>query len=351
MFEQKRYELAMLEVKAVLAVDPKHQGARLLEGEILYDTARLEEAGDVLSKLIDEFPANDKVRRRLAYTRKGQGRYKEAAKLFASLPFSPDEILPMAECRFADGEYRKAANLTCKLLASDPWRQSAYLLLAKIEAKRDKRATWSKTWGDSYRAIEKIRQADAQGLALESQGRMPEATLQFGRNLYRNGRWFDAMLRIEKALQMNPNLAPAHLTLGRIMMDTGRSRRAVAAIGKALSIQPGKQNWQQRLREAQTMAKADNGKPKTSLEIAQQHAADGEHDQARACALFAAQRNPQNVAARRLVGEYFNRPGDAFIRLWAWRVAGKSGANPAEFQENIRRESEALAVDLGAQEP
>jgi len=351
LLERQQYELAMLEIRAALAIDPRHQRARSLKARILLDTARLEEAEEVLAGLRDDYPGKHEFRSELAHVLKAQGRHRDALTMFASLPFSRTEILPTAECMLVLGQFRAAASLTAKLLASNPWQQNAYLLLAKIEAQRGERKTWAKIWGNSYRRMQQARETNTLGIDLESQGRAAEAALQFGRSLYRSGRLFEATLRINKALELDPNLAPAYLTLGRIMMDTGRSKNAVAAIGRALSLQPGKQNWQKRLAEARAMASADKDQKKTVFELAQQHAADGQHDKARVCALFAAQRSPGNVEARRLVGEYFNRPEDAFVRLWAWRAAGDPASRPAQFRDSIRKELQLLAVDFGPDQP
>ena len=89
---------------------------------------------------------------------------------------------------------------------------------------------------------------------------------------------------------------------------------------------------------------ASGGKLHTPLDAARRFVALGEHDQARAAALFAAQSRPKDLSALRLVAQLFNRPQDAFVRLWAWQRAVALAPEDAALRSSRQAELTKLGM-------
>lgn len=141
-------------------------------------------------------------------------------------------------------------------------------------------------------------------------------------------------------------MARAYLTIGRILTDLGRSEEAVKAIETALSLKPDMPKWKERLRQAGEQLTRPQDKPLSILEMAALYNAQSKPDLARAAVLFEANRDPKNVPALRLVVKHFDRPEDAFIRVWAWRNAVLADPKQPGFVEALKGEASALAIDL-----
>jgi type IV pilus assembly protein PilF len=61
-------------------------------------------------------------------------------------------------------------------------------------------------------------------------------------NYYRDGRLAIALEEAQRALQADPNYAPAHALLGVIYMELGDPREAEASFGRALRLEPENSN-------------------------------------------------------------------------------------------------------------
>lgn len=343
--KMRQYTAALEFLNKALAADPENFEARFLMSESFYNTARVEEAAKIMSKLYEEFPGIEKVRTGLAYMRKDQALYDQAIKLFESIPMSPALYLPIAECLTGVGRHDEAANMLGELLADNPWDTKAYHQFSRLESKR-KREDSAKLWGDFYRGNEKLREAERLALRAEHEGNMPGAMLSRGRNFYRSGRLFPGLKMLEAAVKAEPKMAPALLTIGRILTDLGQSADAVAVIEKALSIKGDMPNWKKRLEEAKAQLELFKGKTRSILEMADQYASQTKPDLARAVVLFEADRTQKDVATMRLVLKYFNKPEDAFIRVWAWRNIVLTDPKNASFTAALKAETTQLAVEL-----
>ena len=343
--DMRQYIAALEFLNKALDADPENRTARFLKAELLYNTARVEEAAKVMSKLYEEFPEDEAVRMGLAYMRKDQGLHEQALELFKSIPMTPALYHPVAECLTGVGKHDDAANMIGELLAADPWDPKAYLLFSRLESKR-KRDEPAKLWGDFYRDNEKFREAERTALRAEHQGNAPEAALTRGRNLYRSGRLFSSMNMLEKVVQAQPEMARAYLTLGRILTDLGRSEDAIKYLEAALKLKPDMPNWQSRLAKAKEQLTQLADKPRSILDMAALYETQSKPDLVRAVVLFEANRDPKNAQTLRLVVKYFDRPKDAFIRLWAWRLAILADPEQAGFVSAFQGEAAGLGVDL-----
>lgn len=343
--EMRQYIAALEFLNKALDADPENRVARFLKAELLYNTARVEEAAKIMSKLYEQFPDDEGVRTGLAYMRKDQAFYDQALELFKSIPMTPSLYQPMAECLTGVGQHDDSANMLGELLARDPWDPKAYLLFSRVESKR-KRDDSAKSWGEFYRKNEIIRDAERQALRSENQGNGPEALLIRGRSLYRTGRLFPGLDLLNTAVQANPKMARAHLTIGRILTDLGQSEEAVKAIETALALKPDMAKWKARLSKAKEQLNLLRDKPRSILDMAALYDTQSKPDLVRAAVLFEANRDPKNLSALRLVVKYFDRPEDAFIRVWAWRHAVVADPKQAGFVSALKGEASNLGVDL-----
>jgi tetratricopeptide (TPR) repeat protein len=340
---RRQYAPALEAFDEVLAIDPSHFDARRLKAEIFYNTARLAEAEKLLVVLREEAATNLDVLWGLAMVYKDRMRFAEALTLFESLPLKDRPPVPMAETLTGVGRHDAAANWLGQHLAADPFDSKSYYLLSKIEFRRG-RESQGQFWGDFYRGDDKNRADDGTARGMEFHGKPLEGMLFRARSLCQRGRWFDGMQEATRVLRSNQNVPLAYFLIGQVMAFTGNSTDAVKALTSALAIDAGNPTATKLLADEKKKLAASGGKSHTPLDAAKRFVALGEHDQARAAALFAAQSRPEDLSALRLVAEFFNRPQDAFVRLWAWQRAVALAPEDAALRSSRQAELTKLGM-------
>ncbi len=340
---RRQYAPALEAFDEVLAIDPSHVDARRLKAEIFYNTARLAEAEKLLVGLREEAVANLDVLWGLAMIYKDRMRFAEALTLFESLPLKERPLVPMAQTLTGVGRHDDAANWLGQHLAANPFDSKSYYLLSKIEFRRG-RESQGQFWGDFYRGDDKNRADDGAARGMEFHGKPLEGMLFRARSLCQRGRWFDGMQEATRALRSNQNVPLAYFLIGQVMAFTGNSTDAVKALTSALAIDAGNPTATKLLADEKKKLAASGGKLHTPLDAARRFVALGEHDQARAAALFAAQSRPKDLSALRLVAQLFNRPQDAFVRLWAWQRAVALAPEDAALRSSRQAELTKLGM-------
>ena len=363
-------------VRAALVADPTHKDARLLDAHLLSRLARADEAAVVLASLAEDYRDDAEIMRRLAGVRCDQGRYAEAVTLYEALPDDqrapqPAGLLRYAEALLHAARYTDAADVVAGLLVADPWHDDAYLLLAQVQA-RAGQSEWADVWLARYQAGATLRKTEQQILRLEFDGKPAPALRLRGEVALQRGRLYEAMSRFNAAIQIDLGYGPAYLALGRLSARLERPGDAVkklsqlpphatlfatlgdihaaaeqyddaiAAYEKARAERPDDPRWAEAIRamrdQAATGPPSDplaTGRRRLRRQMAGKSVSDttdgltrlarlyAQHDQmdtARRLVLFVARIGRRDPAATQRIALYFNRPEDAFVRLWAHHV-------------------------------
>lgn len=318
--ESRHYEPALAAFDEVLAIDPGHVDARGLKAEILLNTARLDEAAEILVGLREELGSHAGATWLLAMVRKDQGRFAEALELFDALPEARRPKTAMAEALSGSGRYDDAADQVAASLVDDPWNSADYYALSTIESRRG-RDHEARVWGDHYRSQEAERVAERKARGFEYAGQAMAAKLARAEGQFERGLWSEAVKNLQEVLQADPRAASAYSILGRIQSDLGQSAAAVGALEQAVALQPGNGILRQLLAQEKALAQNSVTAKRAPLEMARYHATVGELEKARTVAIYAVRQNPRDLATLRFVETVFDRERDAFVRLWAWRQA------------------------------
>ena len=365
------------QVRAALVADPTHKDARLLDAHLLSRLARADEAAVVLASLAGDYPDDAEITRRLAGVRYDQGRYAEAVTLYESLPdeqwaTQPAGRIPYAEALLHAGRDSDAADMVAGLLVADPWHDDAYLLLAQVQA-RTGQQEWADVWLARYQAGATLRKAEQRILRLEFDGKSAPALRLRGEVALQRGRLYEAMAHFNAAIQVDRGYGPAYLALGRlsarlerpgdavkilsqlpphatlfatlgdIHADAEQYDDAIAAYEKARAELPDDPRWAEAIRAVRDQAATGPpgdplatgrrrlrrqmvGKPVSATtddltRLARLYAQHDQMDTARRIVLFVARLRRRDPAATQRIALYFNRPEDAFVRLWAHHAA------------------------------
>ncbi|MBI5852615.1 MAG: tetratricopeptide repeat protein [Planctomycetes bacterium] len=340
--ETRHYEPALAAFDAVLAIDPGHVDARGLKAEILLNTARLDEAAEILVDLREELGSHTGVTWLLAMVRKDQGRFAEALELFDALPEARRPRAAVAEALSGLGRHDDAADQVAASLVDDPWNSADYYVLSTIETRRG-REREARLWGEHHRGQEAERVAERKARGFEYAGQAVAAKLARAEAQSLRGSWSEAVKNLQEILQADPRAASAYSTLGRIQSDLGQAAAAVGALEQAVALQPADGILRQLLAQERALAQNPATARRTPLEMARYHAAVGDLEKARAVAIYAVRLNPGDLATLRFVETVFDREPDAFVRLWAWRQA--LGIAPRDA--GLRSAWEKLTAKLG----
>ncbi|MCA8958677.1 MAG: tetratricopeptide repeat protein [Planctomycetes bacterium] len=338
---QRQYDQALAAFDRVLELEPRHREALRSKAEVLFNTERFEEAAVVLEGVYRESPRDGGVVQDLARVRCGQGRWAEALKLLELLPEAARTRTVWAEALSGAGRHDDAANVIGALLIEDPWDETGYYQLSRIEHRRG-RAKAAELWGELHRLRRPQREAEQRARQLDSQGHPQPARLARAQWLLNAGRWQPGAEQLEQALKAHPDDPNAQALMGVLLMELGHAPFAEKWLAKAVAAQPGHAEWEARL-QAVRKRRADTKDEVTPiLKMARACAKAGDLVRARALALYFAQRDPRE--APDLVVQWFDRPADAFIRLWALRRVAKVAKDDTAVVEAIRAECKALRI-------
>jgi Holliday junction resolvase len=146
------------------------------------------------------------------------------------------------------------------------------------------------------------------------QGATPEILTNLALELSKKGNYPLAILYLEKAIEMNPNLKEAYNNLGRILNDLGRPDEALKYLNKALEIDPKYATalvnrgialallgrYSEALKDLDKAAALDSNNEKAWYNKALVHHILRQHNEAYRCILRALHINPNYEHAKRL---------------------------------------------------
>ncbi len=348
---------------------PSGADALLLRAELLFNLLRFEEAAELLEILVEILARRSgaplRARLLLARAQSALGRHGKAIERFEVLLAEGADLGGQgrrAYCRsLADsGRLDDARREIGAALLADPWLDEAYLDLGHVLQLlgRPERAS---PFLEGYRAGENVRRKEREALDLEMQGRAADAAFARGEMERLRGRALRALGHFNRALaaagQCEARHGPAFVALLRLSVRLERQDEALAQIESAHSA-PAIDAVREEIERSRggdgDLARARGeirarmaGRPLGACgaelsDLARAFARGGESSWAREVALFAAELAPREGAPQRAVAELFDRPEEAYVRLWALTRAAKLAPGDAE----IARDLEALRKDL-----
>jgi len=345
---------------------PSGADALLLRSELLFNLLRFEEAAEALDDLAKRPGDSRRVRLLLARARSELGRHEEAIKLFEALRSEGADLGGHGRLAFgrslADSGRLEEARLELgTALLADPWLDAAYLDLGRVLTLlgRPERAAPFLT---RYREGEDARRKEREALDLEMQGRAADAAFARGEMEALRGRSLRAMGHFNRALAASGGCearhGPAFVSLLHLSVQLERQDDALAQIGRAHGspeivavrdeIERSRGGDGDLARARYEIRGRMAGRPLGACgaelsDLAHALARSGEVARARAVALFAAELAPREGAPQRAVAELFDRPEDAYVRLWALTRA----ANLSPGDADLARSLAELRKELG----
>lgn len=224
---QQRPDLAVPELRAVVALDPGNMDAQANLGVLLYFAHQDAEAVPHLQAALQAQPSLAKIQALLGLAEMRLGHTDEArADLQAALPHLQGERVQaqvgdaLIDSYTADGELAKAADVVSDLLRADP--TDARLLLL------------------SYRLHMDLANSALLSLAIAAP-QSAELHQAMGSELARHGDDAAAIRNFEAALAENPKLPGLHFELGNLYFDSGDTAlqaKAEAQFAAALAVDP-----------------------------------------------------------------------------------------------------------------
>lgn len=206
--EEKRYELALQEMRRAVAADPKNPTAHMLLGVAQYWNGQVDESiGSYRTALgLDPDSAQAYLLLGISYAWKGEGPASEAA-------------------------FRKATEL-------DPSRADAQMNLGSIRETR----------GDVPGALELFRKA------IDLDKKNPLYRFQLGQLYRKLGRDSDAAEQLREAVRLEPTYEDAMLELGCAEERLKEEKAAAATLKRAVALKPGDSVARMRLARLQLKA-------------------------------------------------------------------------------------------------
>jgi predicted Zn-dependent protease len=360
-------------------------GIDLLErkGRLLITLGRPRDASIALEEVVRARPGEEPARRWLARALLDGGDSARAVSLIEGLRGATfrDALVDYAAALAAEGRHEEAATAGAAALAADPWNDLAYLELGRILVRAGRHE--GGTFLERYRSGDAFRRAEQEALALESAGNEARALLVRARAERERGRLFEAMALLNRALAKDPRLGEAYLDLARlsiflakpgdavkVLEQLGREPPVLAALAEAYEAAGDASKAASARAAARAadlrLAGEDGEDGETAspfLEVARAEARDrirdlrlseavpallplaralldaGKADRARALSLFLLRLAPADRGAVVSVVDAFDRPEDAFVRLWALA--------PRREPDLVQRfENEALKLGL-----
>ncbi len=247
----KNWKLAEEEFKAALTIDPKCLFAHGAYGNLLWIRGDIPAATREFEEEIKLSPADRFAQLRLAEFKMVTGAQQEATKMTEAICKEAPDFLParsfLAVLAFQDKRYDDCAALVSKILADQPQDYRALLLQARLSLTRK----------NVPEAIEHLK------AMTEVYARLPAVHLELAKAYALTNDVRNALLSIDKALVINPNVPEALLMKGEINMRTGDYRSAVEAYARLTNASPRNIPARFRLAEAHRL----NGSTDEALDI------------------------------------------------------------------------------------
>jgi tetratricopeptide (TPR) repeat protein len=191
---------------------------RILRGNLLYLTARDDEAVKVLEGVLREDPAQDEARYALGRVHYFNARYEPARELFAA----------MVERNPAN--YRAWDNLGLALEGAGQNEAAVKAHLRAIELVSKAHPDYDWAYGNLAELLMKMGEnRRAFDLAVEAAGRGPGNARNFylaGKALTRLEQWEKSLRWSRRAIELEPEYPEAHYLLGMALRRTGREEEA-----------------------------------------------------------------------------------------------------------------------------
>ena len=189
-----RPEEALAASHIALELRPDWADAHNTHGTALFALDRLDEAGDSFRRALELDPDHKRALLNMAATRRRQGRVVDSVRW-----------------------YRKVLNVDSKLAAAHVGLGSALSLLGQHEA--------------SAAAL-------SQAVSLRPDTLPITAFYLLADVLRRLQRYEEAMERYRDVLEIDPDYAPAHEGIGRVLLQLGRYGEAVESLARSVSLEP-----------------------------------------------------------------------------------------------------------------
>ena len=220
-----RLEEAAKAYRAYLETDPSRPEALSNLGAVLVALGRNDEAITAYDRALLAAPGHPGIRRNRTLALYKSGRMLEAAQGFASLRAEqPDDLtlaLLEADCRFRVGDEQAVIGILEPLTASNEDNLALSYLLGSALIRNDR--------------VEAGEKLIARVL---SQGDTAEARLLIGLAHVQGGAMEEALIELQKATAINPNLPMAQSHLGKTLLQLGRREEAAEAFRKELANNP-----------------------------------------------------------------------------------------------------------------
>lgn len=239
--EAEEYDQSLAELDEILEDKPDLGAAHYLRGQTLLRMERFDDAAAAYRKTMELDREQPGVPGNLALALLRQGEkmaesgdqegaaalYRESAEMFDLAVQETPDSMPILTSRAAAldrlGDHDRLVEALQGILAIDPDQIQARLRLADILTKAGK--------GD-----EALKVLDA----LDSDDPAVASTLfNVAVRFYNDGELDTAVLAVEKAIQVNPQMAAGYRLLGRAKMSLGEKEAAIAALTKFLELAPG----------------------------------------------------------------------------------------------------------------
>lgn len=361
------------------AGDPEAESMRLLKGMILSAEGRNREALDLLGKFQQAQPGNPALASAVSRLLQREKRYAEAAGVLSALA---DELaregktaeeqearLDLAQVYFEAKDWEQAAKATAPLISSEDERVRvpAVVLqadaLAEAERYDEALALLDEKGGqgplaESRRAEVLLRAGrEAEGrekLRALAESGDPTGPLAAAQAFHRRELYKDSIPILESAVAKQPDSAIGYFMLGAAFERAGQRAQAVAALRRALEIEPdfhAALNYLgytlaekgENLDEALSLAQRavaldpDNGSYVDSLGWAYYQL--GRHEQARGYLERAARLEPADATLQEHLGDVYVALGQNDRAREAYRRALELGEDNAE---QVRRKLDGL---------
>jgi tetratricopeptide (TPR) repeat protein len=257
---QKRYDDSIKAIDVILKKNPEDVDGRLLRGQVHLARRETSEAIDEFQRVLRQEPKSAPARYQLALARLQAGNVDQAKMELQeaknNAPGFVDAQLLLAELNIRTGNTDPAIEELEALIEKQPKIARAYVLLggAYLAKKRAAEAT------ETYRQFARLVPESAQGpylvgLGLLNQGMNREARAAFNDAVttapgfveplaqlvaldMKEKRSEDALARVKKQVDLNPQSVGLQMLLGRVYLARGEGTQAEQAFLKAIELNP-----------------------------------------------------------------------------------------------------------------
>lgn len=257
---EKKYDDSVKAINVIFKKNPEDVDGHLLRGQVHLAQRQTSEAVEEFQRVLHQEPKSAPAHYQLALARLQAGNVDQAKQELqeakANAPGFVDAQLLLAELNIRTGNTDPAIEELEALIEKQPKVARAYVLLggAYLAKKQAAKAT------ETYRQFARLMPKNPQGpylvgLGLKDQGKEKEARIAFAEAVtmmpgfveplgqlvaldLKEKRSDDALARVKKQLDLNPQSIGLHMLLGRVYLARGEGTQAEQAFLKAIEINP-----------------------------------------------------------------------------------------------------------------